>query len=124
MNMHVTRILVLIPIGAVLCVLGCAPRPSIDEKANERQAVSLQAASSLEALGWSTPRVAALRAVVDSVGSAAFMIVTRGQVVAAWGDTARTFLSHSIRKSFMSALVGIAVAEGKLDTSLTLGALG
>jgi CubicO group peptidase (beta-lactamase class C family) len=52
------------------------------------------------------------------------MIVTRGQVVAAWGDTGTTFLTHSIRKSFIGALAGIAVAEGKLDTSSTLDALG
>jgi CubicO group peptidase (beta-lactamase class C family) len=52
------------------------------------------------------------------------MIVTRGRVVAAFGDTSKTFLTHSIRKVFMSALAGIAVAEGKLDTSRTLGDLG
>jgi CubicO group peptidase (beta-lactamase class C family) len=52
------------------------------------------------------------------------MIVTRGKVVAAWGDTSRTFLTHSIRKSFMSALYGIAVAEGKIDIERTLGSLG
>ena len=52
------------------------------------------------------------------------MIVTRGKVVAAWGDTSRTFLTHSIRKSFMSALYGIAVAEEKIDIERTLGSLG
>jgi CubicO group peptidase (beta-lactamase class C family) len=52
------------------------------------------------------------------------MIVTRGQVVAACGDTARTFWTHSVRKSFMSALIGMAVAEGKIDTARTLGDLG
>jgi CubicO group peptidase (beta-lactamase class C family) len=51
------------------------------------------------------------------------MIVTKGRVVAAWGDTGRTFRTHSARKSFMSALVGMAVAEGKIDTSATLAAL-
>jgi CubicO group peptidase (beta-lactamase class C family) len=83
-----------------------------------------QAASSLEALGWSSAQVAALKGTVDSVGSSAFMVVTDGQVVAAWGDTARTFWTHSIRKSFMSALIGMAVAEGRIDTARTLGDLG
>jgi CubicO group peptidase (beta-lactamase class C family) len=45
-------------------------------------------------------------------------------VVAEWGDTSRTFLTHSIRKSFMSALYGMAVAEGKIDVERTLGSLG
>jgi CubicO group peptidase (beta-lactamase class C family) len=52
------------------------------------------------------------------------MIVTRGKVLAAWGDTARTFWTHSVRKSFMSALYGMAVAEGSIDTAQTLESLG
>jgi CubicO group peptidase (beta-lactamase class C family) len=95
-------------------------RPSDDLYPRE----AWEAASSAEELGWSSTRVAALKANVDSVGSAAFMIVTRGKVVAAWGDTARTFRTHSIRKSFMSALIGMAVAEGKIDPEGTLGDLG
>lgn len=85
-----------------------------------------EAATSLEALGWSTARVGALQSDIDSaVGrSSAFMIVTRGKVVVAWGNTARTYRTHSMRKSFMSALVGMAVAEGKIDTAATLAALG
>ena len=85
---------------------------------------SWEAVSSLETLGWSATRVAALKAIIDSVGSSAFMIVTRGKVVVAWGDTGRTYRTHSMRKSFMSALVGMAAAEGKLDTAATLGTLG
>jgi CubicO group peptidase (beta-lactamase class C family) len=52
------------------------------------------------------------------------MVVTRGRVIAAWGDTARTFWSHSVRKSLLSALIGQAVAEGKIDTARTLAELG
>jgi CubicO group peptidase (beta-lactamase class C family) len=81
-------------------------------------------ASSPEALGWSSERLAALTPKIKDAGSSAFMIVTRGQVVAEWGDTSRTFLTHSIRKSFMSALYGMAVAEGKIDVERTLGSLG
>jgi hypothetical protein len=44
--------------------------------------------------------------------------------VAAWGDTARTYRTHSMRKSFMSALMGMAADEGKVDTGATLAALG
>jgi CubicO group peptidase (beta-lactamase class C family) len=85
---------------------------------------SWETAASVDALGWSAERIAALETNVKSAGSAAFMIVTRGRVVASWGDTARTFWTHSVRKSFMSALIGIAVAEGKIDTARTLGELG
>jgi CubicO group peptidase (beta-lactamase class C family) len=110
--------------------LACATRGS-DRAPHERRSgidvvpgASWEAASSPEALGWSSARIAALETRIDSAGSAAFMIVTRGKVVAAWGDTARTFLTHSVRKSFMSALYGMAVAEGKIDTARTLGSLG
>jgi CubicO group peptidase (beta-lactamase class C family) len=85
---------------------------------------SWEQATSVETLGWSATRVAALKAAIDSLGSSVFMIVTRGKVVAAWGDTARTYRTHSVRKSFMSALVGMAAAEGRIDTAATLGALG
>jgi CubicO group peptidase (beta-lactamase class C family) len=83
-----------------------------------------KAVGSAEVLGWSSTRLAALKPLIDSLGSKAFMIVTRGRVVVAWGDTARTYRTHSVRKSFMSALVGMAAAEGKIDTTATLGALG
>ena len=68
--------------------------------------------------------MAAIEKRVAGIGSAAFMIVTRGNVVAAWGDTGRTFWSHSVRKSLLSALIGQAVAEGKIDTARTLAELG
>jgi CubicO group peptidase (beta-lactamase class C family) len=85
---------------------------------------SWEAASALEALGWSSDKINALKPRIDAVGSSAFMIVTRGKVVAAWGDTSKTFLTHSIRKSFMSALYGMAVAEGRIDIQRTIGSLG
>src|SRR5262245_58166156 len=111
-------------LAALLGALGCATRADTAVPADEFPGATWQRATSIEQLGWSTPRVAAFKAVFDSVGSAAFMIVTRGQVVAAWGDTGTTFLTHSIRKSFMSALIGIAAAQGKLDTAATLATLG
>ena len=109
---------------AVVVMLACTTAPpSVDERDGFPQQV-WDSASNVEELGWSRSGVAALQKRVTSVGSAAFMIVTRGRIVAAWGDTARTFWSHSIRKSLLSALVGQAVAEGKIDTARTLGDLG
>lgn len=108
--------------GAV--VLACTPAPpSVDAHEGVPGEV-WESASNVEELGWSPSGVEALEKRVGSVGSAAFMVVTRGRIVAAWGDTARAFWSHSIRKSFLSALMGQAVAEGKIDTGRTLGDLG
>jgi CubicO group peptidase (beta-lactamase class C family) len=107
-----------------LCgVVGCAAPQNADNATDAFPGRSWEAASSMEELGWSAERIAALEPLIDSAGSSAFMIVTRGKVIVAWGDTGTTFLTHSIRKSFMSALAGIAVAEGKLDTTSTLASL-
>lgn len=55
---------------------------------------------------------------------AALMIVTDGQVVYEWGNTANNFDARSIRKSLLSALYGIAITEGTIDPSKTLAELG
>jgi CubicO group peptidase (beta-lactamase class C family) len=45
-------------------------------------------------------------------------------VVAEWGDTAKPTELASVRKSLLSALIGIAVAEKKIDLDATLADLG
>lgn len=60
----------------------------------------------------------------DSVGSAAVLIVRDARVVAAWGDVDRAFEAHSVRKSLVSALYGIAVGKGLVDLDATLAELG
>ena len=52
------------------------------------------------------------------------MVVHDGRVVAAWGDVARTVNVASVRKSVLSALYGIAVAEGRINLKRTLAELG
>lgn len=52
------------------------------------------------------------------------MIVHDGLVVAEWGDVSRKSNLHSGRKSFMSALIGIAVARGQIHLDDTLAQLG
>jgi len=83
-----------------------------------------QKATSPEELGWSSEKLAAAQAYSEKIGSAAVMIVDDGVVVDAWGDITRNYRCHSIRKSLISALYGIYVADGKIDTSKTLKELG
>jgi CubicO group peptidase (beta-lactamase class C family) len=52
------------------------------------------------------------------------IIVDDGVIVNQWGETSRSFNVHSIRKSFLSALYGIAVAKGEINLYATLGQLG
>ena len=74
--------------------------------------------------GWST---AGLKAAEDSsrtIQTAAVMVVSGGRVVGEWGEPTRKFNVHSIRKSFLSAMYGIYVHEGRIDLSATLESLG
>jgi CubicO group peptidase (beta-lactamase class C family) len=76
-----------------------------------------------EQLGWSSEKLAEVRAYSKQIGSAAVMIVDDGVVVDAWGDIARRFQCHSMRKSLMSALIGVHVDEGDMDLSKTMADL-
>ncbi|HEX9884958.1 MAG TPA: serine hydrolase [Longimicrobiales bacterium] len=77
-----------------------------------------------EEQGWSTPRLDAVRAFTDSIGTAAFLLLEDGTVIASWGETSTAFRVHSIRKSLLSALFGIAIERGEVDTTATLAEIG
>lgn len=77
-----------------------------------------------EELGWSAAKLQLARKYATENGSAAVTIIVDGMVLAQWGETTRRFNVHSIRKSFLNALLGIAVSEGKVSLSSTLEELG
>jgi CubicO group peptidase (beta-lactamase class C family) len=83
-----------------------------------------QEATTPEELDWSSEKLARAKEYSERIGSAAVMIVDDGIVVDAWGDITRRYQCHSMRKSLLSALYGIYVAEGKIDISRTLDELG
>ncbi len=73
-----------------------------------------------EKLGWSSKKLAEAQAYSKRIGSAAVMIVDNGVVVDAWGNTSRNFQCHSMRKSLISALIGIHVEEGNINLTKTM----
>jgi len=81
-------------------------------------------AATPEAVGWSSAGLAAARRKAERIGSTEVMIVHRGVVVDAWGDIAAKSEAYSVRKSLLSALVGIAVEKGQIDLNETMAALG
>jgi len=83
-----------------------------------------QQAETPEELGWSSEKLDEAWAFADRLDSAAVMIVHRGIVVDTWGDVARNYMCHSVRKSLLSALYGIYVTEGRKHTLKTLQELG
>jgi len=81
-------------------------------------------ATSPESLGWSSAKLALAKQYSASIDTAAVMIIDHGLVVSEWGDTGKKYNVHSIRKSLVSALYGIAVSEGTIDLACTLQDLG
>jgi len=77
-----------------------------------------------EELGWSSKKLNQVIPDLEKLNCAALMIVTDGKVVFEWGNTTNNFKAHSMRKSLISALYGIYVADGKIDPSKTLENLG
>ncbi|HEY0208976.1 serine hydrolase [Acerihabitans sp.] len=59
----------------------------------------------------------------DSLDSDALLILRGGDILLEYGDMQQRFLCHSMRKSFLSALIGIQAARGDVDLSLTLAEL-
>jgi CubicO group peptidase (beta-lactamase class C family) len=74
--------------------------------------------------GWSAPQLAQAEDTSREIGSTAATIVLRGGIVASWGETPANILLNSARKSLLSALIGIAVAQHQISQHETVGTLG
>jgi len=80
--------------------------------------------ASPEEAGWSSDKIEAAWKYADEIGSAAFMLIYDGKIVATHGDVARRFMCHSVRKSLLTSLYGIYVDAGKIDLNKTVKELG
>jgi len=74
--------------------------------------------------GWAADALAEARAASQRMGTASFVVVQHGRIVDSWGDVTRRLQVHSVRKSLLNALIGIAVAEGRISLDATLASLG
>jgi CubicO group peptidase (beta-lactamase class C family) len=74
--------------------------------------------------GWSTELLDQAKAWSQRIRSSAVMIIQHGAVVAEWGDTAKPMELASVRKSLLSALIGVACERGQINPSATIGSLG
>ena len=77
-----------------------------------------------EHVGFSTEKLSEAEDYWKTINSAAFMVVFDGKVVVSWGDVERRYMCHSVRKSFLSALMGIYVDQGIIDLDKTVADLG
>jgi CubicO group peptidase (beta-lactamase class C family) len=74
--------------------------------------------------GWSAEQLKSAQDHAATLKPTAVMVVRDGKVIASWGDVSREVNVASVRKSLLSALYGIAVAEGHIDLGSTLADLG
>ena len=74
-------------------------------------------------IGLVGDRAGASASLLGSIRSSAVIIVHHGKVVAEWGDTTKRTELASVRKSLLSALIGIAVSEHLINLDSTLGEL-
>ena len=75
-------------------------------------------------LGWTADELGELDTLANELNSTAMMVVQNGQVVFEHGETDRLIIIHSMRKSIMSALIGIAVDGGAVSLDASLADLG
>ncbi|MBN7809011.1 serine hydrolase [Agrobacterium rosae] len=74
--------------------------------------------------GWSVENLKAAQDYAASLKPTAVMVVQDGKVIANWGEVSRKVNVASVRKSLLSALYGIAVAERRIDLGSPLADLG
>lgn len=77
-----------------------------------------------ETIGWSAERLREAEDYFETIDSAAVMVLHRGVLISAWGDTPKRYFVQSVRKSLLSALYGVYTDEGVIDISMTLENLG
>lgn len=77
-----------------------------------------------EEAGWSSEKLSSVQEMSNRARSAAVMVIYNGAILAQWGQTDRRFKTHSVAKSILSALYGIAVNAGDIDLDETIGSIG
>ena len=73
---------------------------------------------------WSFKKLSRAVFFANEIGSSAVIVMHDGNLVLEWGETNLRMYSHSIRKSLLNALYGIAVEKGLIDLNTTIAELG
>lgn len=77
-----------------------------------------------ETVGYSSPRLEALRAWLKTLDTKAMFVAVHGQVIFEYGDVAHASKIASVRKSILSMLYGPYIARGVIDLDRTVAELG
>lgn len=74
--------------------------------------------------GWSSEDLAHVQEYADSMDMVGGLVSYDGKILCQWGDITKSEYVASVRKSLLSSLYGIYVAEGKIDLNATMADLG
>jgi CubicO group peptidase (beta-lactamase class C family) len=122
MKMRKSLLSMLIPLLFSVSVIACGGTPS---ESGEAPVITGSWAyfQSPEQAGWQADLLEEAKAYFHTLDSAAVVVVYHDSVLAAWGAYSEEYLTHSARKSFMSAMYGIYIEEGLIDPQKTLAEL-
>ena len=114
--------------GALLllvCLLGFPWNANAAVAGRDRSQMMWQYYRTAEEAGFSSEGLEEARIFWEGLrpAAAAVFVVYKGKVLVDWGNTSYRFRCRSIRKSYLSALYGIHVAEGNIDLQATLAEL-
>lgn len=73
---------------------------------------------------WSNDLLIEAKKYAQEVGFSSVAVLHKGKLVAEWGDTQLVSSVHSVRKSILSLLIGIAIEKGTIKPEATLEQLG
>jgi CubicO group peptidase (beta-lactamase class C family) len=76
------------------------------------------------AAGWNVAKLDQARAFAETLDTGALFVVHRGKVILDYGKSSARWNGQSMRKSLLSALVGVAVSRGQIRMDATLAELG
>jgi CubicO group peptidase (beta-lactamase class C family) len=129
MKLNVLRLVLAAILAAGSFGSGCAPGTrSAPTPAGAKTWVfpgeSWQPIAPAQSAGWSRAGLDSVRARLSAMPSTAFTAIVGGRVLLEYGDVRAISYLASVRKSVLSMLVGIYVAQGKLDLGRTLADLG
>ncbi len=126
MNKWVKRVLLLSAVSLLL-VAGCSithhkllKGPNLTEVSADQSLTN----DFKRVSGWNEAKLQSAFDYMDEAGTTSVIVFHKGQLVAEWGETDKVSSIHSVRKSIVSALYGIAVEKGLIDINKTLGELG
>ncbi len=116
----------LIVLFSILSYLVLAGIKLSNGAAAEPSAIVTLSEGETRSLGWDPAGLEKVLTYLGGLSSDSMLIVTNGRTVMAYGDPSRRFHLHSIRKSFLNALIGSQVGSkpGEIDLDATLAELG